>query len=154
MSDSNILHNPNEIKTLQQLFAEHWPWFIKRGYKYLRRYRSWVRLLLSFILVLTFFILTTESYKAGFHQGADEWEKLRTSLFKMKQMVTRMQTENQLLRQELTALKQQHEIKSVELQSVLAQLKQLTAENAELKEDKLLYQSVLGKPNQRDSLKR
>lgn len=146
-SSHDIVHHSDEIRTPVALIVENKEWIIKKFYKYLRRHRGWVRVAIVAALVIGFFSISSISYKIGFHKGIEEWEKLRSNLFSLKQAVGQYKEENQQLRLSLTALSQQQTIKSIEYDKLSNQLKALSLENADLKEDKTLYQSVLGKAN-------
>ena len=144
----DIVHEEPEIKTFATLLSENKGWLFKQIYKFLRRYRVWIRILLTLILVLGFAVISSMSYKTGFYQGIEEWEKLSRTVHSLKRAINEFQLENQSLKQERTTLLQQQAIKETEYYNMLTQLKKLTLENAELKEDKLLYQSVMEKPQQ------
>lgn len=140
----DILHEKEDIKTPVALIMENRQWLIKRIYKSIRRYRKWIRVIFSVFLVVAFFAISMMSYKTGFHQGIEEWERLRHSNFNLKQAVGQYRNDNQQLRMSLTELNQQLTIKSMEYDKLAENLNYVMAQNADLKEDMRLYHSVLG----------
>lgn len=146
LASSRSKRHEQEIKTLGVLLFENKGRLFKQIYKFFRRYRVWIRIGLTIVIVVAFLMISSFSYKTGFYQGVEEWEKQSRAIHNLKRAVLEFQSENQNLKKENISLLQQKTIKETENLNILEQLKQLTLENTELKEDKLLYQSVMEAP--------
>tara|TARA_R110002110_G_scaffold271566_1_gene486906 strand:- start:4982 stop:5836 length:855 start_codon:yes stop_codon:yes gene_type:complete len=151
-SKADILHSTDKIKTLKGLWAENKEQWFKKSYKVLRRNRHWVRVALTVCLIVSFVALSGVSYRTGFHQGVEQWLKLTSKIHQMTAQQEAQRQQSFVLNKQLSSLQQKHAIQKVEYQKLSEQVKQLFNENAELKEDNLLYQHIMGKPHPKRGL--
>jgi len=151
-SKANSLHAKVKIKTFKELWLENKAELFKSVYKILRRYKNRIRVGLAIGVALCFVVISGISYKAGFHQGVEQWLKLTSKIHQMTAQQETQVQENLMLTKQLASLQQKQAIQKIEYQKLSEQVKQLFNENALLKEDNALYQHIMSKPNAKRGL--